>query len=54
MKMKKFMNAPETVTDEEGNVVDYLVHSNTANQESFPASAYGYTYQVLVKICGWN
>ena len=44
----------DVVTDEEGNVVDYLVHSNTANQESFPASAYGYTYQVLVKICGWN
>lgn len=44
----------DVVTDEEGNVVDYLVHSNTANQESFPVSAYGYTYQVLVKICGWN
>ena len=44
----------DVVTDEEGNVVDYLVHSNTANQESFPASAYGYTYQVLVKICRWN
>ena len=40
----------DVVTDEDGNVIDYLVCSNTANQKNYPISAYGYTYQVLIKI----
>lgn len=44
----------DVVTDEDGNVIDYLVCSNTANQKDYPISAYGYTYQVLIKILGSN
>ena len=44
----------DVVTDEDGNVIDYLVCSNTANQKNYPISAYGYTYQVLIKILGSN
>lgn len=44
----------DVVTDENGNVIDYLVCSNTANQKDYPISAYGYTYQVLIKILGSN
>lgn len=42
------------VEDEEGNVVDYLVHSNTGNLRSYPASLYGYPEIILTKISGWN
>lgn len=42
------------VTDDEGNVVDYLIHSNTADQANFPLRAYAYTRQILTKIYGWN
>lgn len=44
----------DVITDENGEVIDYLIHSNTINEESYPVSAYGYTYHILVKICGWN
>jgi hypothetical protein len=37
-----------------GETVDYLVASNTANLLDFPASAYYYTQQMLIKIYGWN
>jgi hypothetical protein len=37
-----------------GETVDYLVASNTANLRDFPASAYYYTQQMLIKIYGWN
>jgi hypothetical protein len=40
--------------DSAGQPVDYLVASNTANLRDFPASAYYYTQQMLIKIYGWN
>jgi hypothetical protein len=40
--------------DSAGKTVDYLVASNTANLRDFPASAYYYTQQMLIKIYGWN
>ena len=43
-----------TVTDEAGNTVDYLVDSNTVGQRSFPAGAYDYFQQMLIRIYGWN
>ena len=42
------------VKDEAGNVIDYLLCSNTTNYRNFPAGAYYYTGQRLVKIYGWN
>ena len=42
------------VKDGEGNVIDYLLCSNTTNYRNFPAGAYYYTGQRLVKIYGWN
>lgn len=42
------------VRDAEGNVIDYLLCSNTTNYRNFPAGAYYYTGQRLVKIYGWN
>ena len=44
----------DVITDTAGNTVDYLVASNTANLLHFPASAYYYTQQMLIKIYGWN
>ena len=41
-------------TDENGNVVDYLLCSNTADLRNFPASAYYYTNRQLIRIIGWN
>ena len=42
------------VRDESGQTVDYLVASNTAELKNFPAGAYAYTRQMLIKIWGWN
>lgn len=42
------------VQDEAGNTIDYLLCSNTTNYRNFPAGAYYYTGQRLVKIYGWN
>ncbi len=42
------------IQDEDGNTVDYLLCSNTTNYRNFPAAAYYYTGQRLVKIYGWN
>ena len=44
----------QPVSDGSGQVVDYLVDSNTANLQDYPASLYGYTDQILVHILGWN
>ncbi len=44
----------QVVRDKEGNTIDYLVSSNTSDLKNFPASAYFYTTQSLVKILGWN
>ena len=44
----------DTIKDENGVVVDYLLCSNTADLRNFPASAYYYTNRQLTKIIGWN
>lgn len=44
----------EVIRDEEGNTVDYLVNSNTADVENFPVGAYPNPHQKLIKIYGWN
>lgn len=44
----------EVVRDEEGNFVDYLIHSNTADRKYYPASAYPYTDHRLIRILGWS
>ena len=44
----------EVLTDESGNTADYLICSNTGDLCGFPAGAYFYTYQQLIKIYGWN
>lgn len=42
------------ITDAQGNTVDYLVNSNTADLKNFPVSAYTLPCQTLTKILGWN
>lgn len=42
------------VTNAQGEVVDYLVDSNTGNLRSYPASLYGYPEIILTRIAGWN
>lgn len=44
----------DTIEDENGQVIDYLLCSNTADLRNFPASAYYYTNRQLTKIIGWN
>jgi hypothetical protein len=40
--------------EQDGETVDYLVDSNTADLRNFPVSAYAYTSQMLIRIWGWN
>lgn len=42
------------VYDDEGNVVDLLINSNTTDRIDFPMSAYGYTDIRLIHIVGYN
>ena len=42
------------VTDAEDRTVDYLLCSNTDNLLNFPAGAYYYTNQRLIRIFGWE
>ncbi|GHU81432.1 hypothetical protein FACS1894191_8310 [Clostridia bacterium] len=44
----------KALKDSAGKTVDYLIDSNTSNLRDFPASAYYYTEQMLIKIYGWN
>ena len=44
----------ELIKDEQGNTVDYLVDSNTADLRNYPAGAYTYTDLSLVHIVGWD
>lgn len=44
----------KVIYDSEGNVVDYLINSNTTDKVDSPMSAYGYTNFRLIKIIGWN
>lgn len=42
------------IYDDNGNVVDYLINSNTTDRVDFPLSAYGYTDIRLIRIVGYN
>lgn len=44
----------EVIRDKNGKVLDYLINSNTTDRINYPASAYGYAEQRLIKIIGWN
>ena len=44
----------KVIYDNDGNVVDYLVNSNTTDQIDCPMSLYGYTEFRLIKIIGYN
>lgn len=44
----------KVIKDSDGNVVDYLINSNTTDRIDFPLSAYGYTDIWLIRIVGWN
>ncbi len=44
----------DVIRDSAGNVIDYLVNSNTADKVDFPMSAYGYSEIRLIKIIGYN
>ena len=44
----------QVVSNESGETVDYLICSNTGNYRDFPAAAYVYPEQELVRIAGWN
>ncbi|MBI4858270.1 MAG: amidase domain-containing protein [Acetobacterium woodii] len=44
----------DVVTDSDGNMLDYLINSNTTDRINYPASAYGYSELRLIKILGWN
>lgn len=44
----------KVIYDDNGNVVDLLINSNTTDRVDYPMSAYGYTDIRLVKIIGYN
>ncbi len=44
----------KVIYDDAGNVVDYLINSNTTDKIDCPMSLYGYTDFRLIKIIGYN
>lgn len=44
----------DTVTDELGQTLDYLVNSNTRDLLNYPVTLYGYPDIMLIGIYGWN
>lgn len=44
----------DVVKDGNGQLMDYLIDSNTTDRINYPASAYGYSDLRLIKIVGWN
>lgn len=44
----------DVIYDVDGNIIDYLINSNTTDRIHFPVSAYGYHNTALIKIIGWN
>jgi len=44
----------DVVCDEDGNMIDIIVASNTADRWNYPLSAYIYTYPRLIHIIGQN
>ncbi len=44
----------KVIYDDDGNVVDLLINSNTTDRVDYPMSAYGYTDIRLIRIIGYN
>ena len=44
----------QVIRDQEGEFVDYLIHSNTADRLNYPAAAYPYTSHRLIQVLGWS
>lgn len=44
----------KVIRNEQGETIDYLVHSNMADLKYFPVSAHSLPCQSLIKIAGWN
>ena len=44
----------KVIYDDDGNVIDLLINSNTTDRVDYPMSAYGYTDIRLIKIIGYN
>ncbi len=44
----------KVIYDDYGNVVDFLINSNTTDKVDCPMSIYGYTDFRLIRIAGWN
>ncbi len=44
----------QVVKDSSGNIIDYLVNSNTSDKVDYPMSAYGYSDIRLIKVIGSN
>lgn len=44
----------KVVYDDDGNVVDLLINSNTTDRVDYPMSAYGYTDIRVIRIVGYN
>ncbi len=44
----------KVIYDDDGNVVDLLINSNTTDRIDYPMSAYGYTNIRLIRIIGYN
>ncbi len=44
----------DVINDDDGNMADYLINSNTTDRINYPASAYGYSELRLIKVLGWN
>lgn len=42
------------IYDDDGNVIDYRINSNTTDRENYPASAYAYSNLRLIKVIGYN
>lgn len=44
----------KVIKNANGDTIDYLVSSNTADLRDYPVSAHYYTDQMLIKVYGWN
>ncbi len=44
----------DVVYDKDGNVIDYLIRSNTADRMNYPATAHSYSGLRVIKILGYN
>lgn len=44
----------DQVKDAKGEIVDFLINSNTVNLENYPLLAYVYPQKRVIKIMGWN